>query len=214
LGGKVVDLFTFWVVVALILFTIWIGIVRETRLALMGYILQMISVLALYMHEIIVTKEYGAFIGWGAMAAIRLIAIPILIRVFLRDGWWHERVLNDVVQPRTAVLIYALLAAFGFVMGSYAMKSAVIGGAIGMLLLGIGIVLLKHDPSKQIFGLLSADTAADLLIIEIMDRMTYVTESLIYLSVFLATLCLVILVKAIETRTNGRSTKHLTNLKG
>jgi hydrogenase-4 membrane subunit HyfE len=214
LGGKVVDLFTFWVVVALILFTIWIGIVRETRLALMGYILQMISVLALYMHEIIVTKEYDAFIGWGAMAAIRLIAIPILIRVFLRDGWWHERVLNDVVQPRTAVLIYALLAAFGFVMGSYAMKSAVIGGAIGMLLLGIGIVLLKHDPSKQIFGLLSADTAADLLIIEIMDRMTYVTESLIYLSVFLATLCLVILVKAIETRTNGRSTKHLTNLKG
>lgn len=208
------DLFTFWIVIALILFTIWIGIVRETRLALLGYILQMAGVLALYLHEILVTGGYEAFWGWGAMAVIRLIAIPLLIRAFLKGGWWRERVMSDMIPQRSAVPVYALLAVFAFFIGGYAAKSAVVGGALGMLLLGIGIVLIKHDPSKQIFGLLSADTAADLLLVEIMRRMTVLCETLIDLSVFLAAFCLVLLVKAIETRTHSRSVRHLTNLRG
>lgn len=207
-------LFSLWAVIAIILFTIWIGVARETRLAMVGYILQMLSVLALYLYQICLAREYAALIGFGAMLIVRLIAIPLLIRAFLKDGWWNERVMNDLISARTAIILYALLAAFGFVLGNHVMGSAIVGGAVGLLLLGMGIVLIKHDPSKQIFGLLSADAAADLILIEIMSHLNYVIESLIYLAVFLAVLCMVILVKMIETRTNDKSVKRLTNLKG
>lgn len=207
-------LFSLWAVIAIILFTIWIGVARETRLAMIGYILQMLSVLALYLYQICLAHEYAALIGFGGMLVVRLVAIPLLIRAFLKDGWWNERVMNDLISARTAIILYALLAAFGFVLGNHVMGSAIVGGAVGLLLLGMGIVLIKHDPSKQIFGLLSADAAADLILIEIMSRLNYVIESLIYLAVFLAVLCMVILVKMIETRTNDKSVKRLTNLKG
>lgn len=207
-------LFSLWTVTALILFTIWIGIARETRLTMIGYILQMLSILALYLYQICLTHEYAALIGLAAMFIIRLVAIPLLIRAFLKDGWWSERVMNDLISARSEILLYVLLAAFGFVLGNHVMGSAIVGGAVSMLLLGMGIVLVKHDPSKQIFGLLSADAAADLILIEIMSRLNYVLESLIYLAVFLAVLCMVILVKMIETRTNYKSVKRLMNLKG
>lgn len=207
-------MFTIWVIVALLGFTVWIGIARETRLALNGYIFQMVCVLVLYFYIIYPTGEPATWAGWAAMAIIRLIAIPILIQRFLKGAWWNERNMKDLTNAQAAIIIYVFLAAVGFILGNYLLKSVIVGGALGMLLLGMGIVILKHDPTKQIFGLLSADTAADLLIIKVLSKMTFLAETAIYAAVFLAVLCMVILVKVIEVRTKERLVHTLTNLRG
>lgn len=206
------DLIPSWVNVALILFTVWIGVVRETRLAMTGYILQVVSLLVLYLYQIFQTGESSAFIGWSALLIIRLIAIPILIYSFLKKSWWHDRVTSDLIDVRKAVPLYAFLAIFGFMMGRG--TGNFIGTAVSVLLLGISIVLLKHDPSKQVFGILSVDAAGDLMVIYFLNRLPLFFEILIYLIILWSAVCMVILVKSIERRTKVRSVKQLTNLKG
>ncbi|VBB09758.1 Hypothetical protein LUCI_5056 [Lucifera butyrica] len=208
------ELFSLWMVVMLILFTIWIGMVRETRLALTGYVLQMGCVLALYFAKIYFSADAAAWSGWFAMAAIRFIAIPVLIRAILSKDWWNDRNMRERFSAQFAVLVYVFLAVLGLVIGNYVFQSTLVGGALGLLLLGISIAMLKYDPSKQLFGLLSADTAADLLLIEALDRITVFPETAIYLAVLWAALSITILVNLIGWRIKEHSIYKLTSLKG
>ena len=120
----------------------------------------------------------------------------------------------DLLNPQGAVLLYGLLAAAGFCTGSLTLSSPLVGGALGMLLVGLAIVLLKHDPSKQIFGLLSADNAVDLLLINLLGKAALSAEIAIYTSVFLAAFCLVLLARILHYRSDLRSTRELAQLRG
>ncbi|MDQ7092347.1 hypothetical protein REC12_01910 [Desulfosporosinus sp. PR] len=208
------ELLTLWTIVILLLTTIWIGMARETRLASGGYILQMLFILILYARNIEGLRDPLLWLSWAGMAIIRLIGVPLIIRHYLPTLWWKERVMQDLLNPQGAAFLFGILAATGFFTGSFALSSPLAGGVLGMLLVGLAIVLLKHDPSKQIFGLLTADNSVDLILINLLDKTTLDAELAIYTSVFLAVFCLVLLARILHYRSDLRSTRELSQLRG
>ena len=199
-----------------LLFAVWVAVSREARVALQGYVVQVIVIGLLYLAAAIKTGDPMIWLALVGLTAIRIIFIPWLLRRSLPQVLYGQRQSRELISPANGVIIYIILGAIGLGIGKRLENGLLgtdFGMALGALLIGFAIVAIAHHTPKQILGILAADNGVDLAIVLTVTRVSVVADYAVFVDVALAVVCLALLV--IRLRMYGTSHAHdLHELRG
>lgn len=207
---------TLWVFLLALVLAVYVGVAREGRLAIGGYVLQTVLVAIAYGIIAARTGDTGIWWALAGLVAIRIVAIPALIyRLFPRD-LIHYRSNHMLMNPTFALFLNLLLAASGIGVGV-----ATLGGRLGLLygiglavlLVSIAVVALNHYALKQIVGILSGDNAVDLIASLTLSRVAVIADFAVFVDVAIAVFLLTFLVMRQRHHGHGNAS-HMNELRG
>lgn len=187
----------------------WIGVSREARVALQGYVVQTLAVGVLYLLTAIQTGDPMIWLALLGLGALRIVLIPWLLTRSLDGKLFSERQSRELVSPAYGLVIYVILSAIGLGVGrrlEHGILGTDFGIALAVLLIGFAIVAIAHHTPKQIMGILAADNGADLAIVLTLTRVSVVADYAVFIDVAVAVICLALLV--MRLRMYGTSHAH------
>ncbi len=204
-----------WIYVIALMLAVYIGVVREVRLAIGAYVLQTFLVACAYALAAISLKDQSIWWAVLGLIVLRMILIPwLMYRIVPRD-MFLARNNHTLISPTFAMLVYLLLTAVGvgIVSSILGLSGLDMGLALAILLVAIGIIAISHHALKQIMGILSADNAVDLLASLTLSRIALMADYMVFLEVTIAVVLLSLLM--VRHRRHGyKDVRHMSELKG
>ena len=204
-----------WIFVLALMLAVYIGVVREVRLAMGGYVLQTFLVACAYSFAAINLKENSIWWAVAGLIVLRMIVLPWLMYRIVPHTMFLARNHHTVISPTFAMFVYLLLTAAGIgVVNSFVgVSGMVMGIALAILLVAIGIIAISHHALKQVMGILCADNAVDLMASLTLSRIPLLADYMVFIEVTIAVVLLSLLM--IRQRRHGyKDVRHMSELKG
>ncbi len=204
-----------WIFLLALFLAVYIGMAREGRLAIGGYVAQTVMVVVIYGISAMKSGDAGIWWAMVGLFVIRVVVIPGVVMRFFTKNQTNYRSSPMVMTPTFALLLYVLLASIGIGIGMVMGTSGGLfeGLSLAVLLVSIGVVAVNHQAIKQIFGILSGDNAVDLLISLTLSRVAVAADYVVFIDVSIAVYLLSILT--IRHRHHGQQNiSHMNELKG
>ncbi len=208
--------YNIWLFVIPFFFGIWMAVARETRVAIMFYVLQTICVALLYLRFAWFSSDAMAWMSFAGICGIRIIFIPLLLKRFLKRDLLSARETEYLITPPYAVLIYLLLGIISLrlvPMFSAGENGLYFGLSLAVVLVGIAATAICHHAPKQIMSLLGADNGVDLAAVLSLQRISAIADYIVFIDVAIAVLCLSTIVLRLR-RHGHQHTHNLHDLRG